>query len=652
MASVNARPRRLILLSGIAPVLVTAVLALYRPAVFARLEDAAYDVVLRAAGTIAPHPGVVVVDIDERSLESVGQWPWRRDVVGELITRLRDAGASVIAIDIMFAEPDRSEMPRTSAAAAATTPDTELARAVGEAPAVLGFGLVFDRPASLKRPCLLHPAPLAISQAAEAATHTPVFQAAGAVCNLPEIAKAARRSGFLNAAPDRDGILRRVPLLAEFDGVVYPSLALSAVAATQGIEHLSLHVSTVNASSLSIGERTVPLDGRSNLLLAYRGKKRTFPYLSAGDIMAGTIAAEDVRGKIVFVGTTALGTREVVATPLDTQFVGIEVQATTADNLLQQDFIHRSPFGSALDGVVVLAVGIAMAALLAWTGIVGGLLAGVAGVVGLWWGAASLLAESRLFVSPLWPTLGILASLAAMTLAKVRVERSRADLESRNKTGAQRLMVQTLLSLTETRDAETGRHSRRTQQYARVLAQSLATDPAYRSYLTHDRIDLLSSLAPLHDIGKVGISDRVLNKPGALDADELSEMRRHPELGRDVILKAEARVGIRDDATLQLAKDIVYTHHERWDGAGYPQGLRGTGIPTAGRLMAVVDVYDAVRARSLYNKCRSHEDTLAVIVKGKGTHFDPAVVDAFLRVAPQFEAISEEALTDAAAAVE
>ena len=628
--------------------LVTAVLALYRPAVFDRLEDAAYDVVLRSAGTIAPHPGVVIVDIDERSLESVGQWPWRRDVIGDLITRLRDAGASMIAIDIMFAEPDRSEMPRTGAAAPATTPDQELARAVGDAPVILGFGLVFDRATPSKRPCLLHPAPLAISQAAETATHTPVFQAAGAVCNLPVIAKAARRSGFLNAAPDRDGILRRVPLLAEFDDGVHPSLALSAVAASQGIEQLSLHVSTVNASSLSIGARTVPLDGRGNLLLAYRGKKRTFPYLSAGDVMAGTIDTRGVRGKIVFVGTTALGTREVVATPLDTQFVGIEVQATTADNLLQQDFIHRSAFGSALDGVMVLAVGIAMAALLAWTGIVGGLLAGVAGVIGLWWGAASLLAGSRLFVSPLWPTLGILASLAAMTLAKVRIERSRADHESRNTAAAQRLMVQTLLSLTETRDAETGRHSRRTQQYSRLLAQSLAADPAYRSYLTADRIDLLSSLAPLHDIGKVGISDRVLNKPGVLDADELCEMRRHPELGRDVILKAEARVGIRDDATLQLAKDIVYTHHERWDGAGYPQGLRGTDIPTAGRLMAVVDVYDAVRARSLYHTCRSHEDTIAVIVKGKGTHFDPAVVDAFLRVAPQFEAVSEEALSDGA----
>src|SRR6185436_1048849 len=143
-------------------------------------------------------------------------------------------------------------------------------------------------------------------------------------------------------------------------------------------------------------------------------------------------------------------------------------------------------------------------------------------------------------------------------------------------------------------------HARRTQQYARLLAEPLSSHPAFRDYLTKDRVDLLSRLAPLHDIGKVGVPDAVLNKPGKLTPEETVQMRRHPELGRDVILRAESRVGVRDDATLQLAKDIVYTHHERWDGKGYPQGLSGVDIPIPGRIMAVVDVYDAVHARSLY----------------------------------------------------
>jgi response regulator RpfG family c-di-GMP phosphodiesterase len=279
-------------------------------------------------------------------------------------------------------------------------------------------------------------------------------------------------------------------------------------------------------------------------------------------------------------------------------------------------------------------------------GIVYGIAGGAAGIAALWWGDAWLLSARGLFVSPLAPTLGGVGSLAVMTLATFVVERGRADTANREKTTTQRLMVQALLSLTETRDKETGRHSRRTQQYARLLAGQLATHPDFRAQLTPEQVDLLSSLAPIHDIGKVGIPDHVLNKPGALTPEEQAEMRTHPVLGRDVILKAEARVGVRDDTTLAMAKDIVYTHHERWDGTGYPEGLSGPAIPLAGRVMAVVDVYDAVRARSLYRAPLSHDDTVQLIVKGRGTHFDPAVVDAFLRVSPDFRTVSEETLAD------
>jgi putative two-component system response regulator len=103
---------------------------------------------------------------------------------------------------------------------------------------------------------------------------------------------------------------------------------------------------------------------------------------------------------------------------------------------------------------------------------------------------------------------------------------------------------------------------------------------------------------------------------------------------------------VRDDATLEMAKDIVYTHHERWDGAGYPQGLRGTAIPVAGRVMALVDVYDAVSSRTLYRQCKSHDDTVEFIVGGKGTHFDPGVVEAFLSVAALFKSTSDAAVAE------
>ena len=141
--------------------------------------------------------------------------------------------------------------------------------------------------------------------------------------------------------------------------------------------------------------------------------------------------------------------------------------------------------------------------------------------------------------------------------------------------------------------------------------------------------------------GKLISIEEAANLLGVSPA-ELAEMRQHPTLGRDVILKAEQRVGVRDDETLAMAKDIVYTHHERWDGTGYPQGLKGTQIPIVGRIMAVVDVYDAVHTRTLYSAPLSSEGVEKMIVKGRGTHFDPAVVDAFQVIAPLFRQVSDQ----------
>ena len=227
-----------------------------------------------------------------------------------------------------------------------------------------------------------------------------------------------------------------------------------------------------------------------------------------------------------------------------------------------------------------------------------------------------------------------------MTIATVTFERRRADNAGEARAASQRLMVQSLLSLTGMRDLETGRHSSRTERYTRVLAEQLARNPRYASYLNPERIDLLASLAPLHDIGKVGVPDAVLNKPSELTPEELAEMRRHPEYGRDVILKAEHEAGVHDDVILSLAKEIVYTHHEKWDGTGYPQGLRGPDIPIPGRVIALVDVWDAIRTRRLYDQPMSSAEAKAFIVKRRGTHFDPAVVDAFEHVADQMDELS------------
>ncbi len=630
------RPRRLLIFCGLIPSIIAALLSLYRPPFFADLEFSVYDTMVRSAHTHPPSGRIVIVDVDERSLSAIGQWPWRRDIVATLIARLRDLGASAVALDMIFAESDRD-----NGTGAGADSDRALAATLQRGRAVLGYAMTFEETLDPSRTCG-HPLGLAIVRPENELVGSPFFQATGAVCSIPALTKAAVASGFLNAAPDSDGIVRRVPVLMEFQGRVYPGLALAAVSAATGKRGVALRVANVNASSLVLDGRAVPLDGKSNLLVRYRGEKRTFPYVSAGDVLNGRAGPDAFKDKLVFVGTTALGTREVVATPLDTLFAGVEVHATVADNLLQQDFNGRPEHGVALETQAALGLGLVATLLVLRFGLAWGTLGIALCVAGVWGGAISLMSTTGTFLSPLFPTVGLTGALAAMTVAGVTVERHRADRAGRETATSQRLMVQTLLSLTGIRDAETGRHSRRTQRYTRVLAEQLAKHPAFRTYLTPERVELLASLAPLHDIGKVGVPDSVLNKPGGLTPEELAEMRRHPEYGRDVILKAEQEAGVHDDVTLAIAKDIVYTHHEKWDGTGYPRGLRGAEIPIPGRVMALVDVYDAVLTRKLYLPPMPYDDAVAFIVKGSGTHFDPAVVDAFVRVAPTLHTLSDE----------
>jgi putative two-component system response regulator len=200
-------------------------------------------------------------------------------------------------------------------------------------------------------------------------------------------------------------------------------------------------------------------------------------------------------------------------------------------------------------------------------------------------------------------------------------------------------MVMMLASLAETRDNETGNHIARTQHYVRTLAEALRHDPRHASQLTPEAIDLLFKSAPLHDIGKVGVPDSILLKPGRLTPDEFEVMKTHTTLAREAIEMTERRLG-RDVPFLRFAKEIATSHHEKWDGSGYPQGLAGEAIPLSARLMAVADVYDALISRRVYKPPFPHEEAVTIIMQGRGSHFDPVVCDAFFAQRETFRAIA------------
>ena len=204
----------------------------------------------------------------------------------------------------------------------------------------------------------------------------------------------------------------------------------------------------------------------------------------------------------------------------------------------------------------------------------------------------------------------------------------------------QDVTILAMASLAETRDNDTGNHIRRTQHYLRLLAEHLKSHPNFRSFLSDHTIDMLFKSAPLHDIGKVGIPDRILLKPGRFEAHEFAIMKTHCKLGRDAIQHAEDQLGLEVEF-LKYAKEIAYCHQEKWDGSGYPEGLAREAIPISARLMAVADVYDALISRRVYKEGMPHEKAVSIIAEGRGTHFDPDVTDAFLALTEQFQSVAK-----------
>jgi putative two-component system response regulator len=211
----------------------------------------------------------------------------------------------------------------------------------------------------------------------------------------------------------------------------------------------------------------------------------------------------------------------------------------------------------------------------------------------------------------------------------------------------QDVTVHALASLAETRDSDTGNHLRRTKFYVRLLAEHLRHHPRFQHFLDHEQvIETLFKSAPLHDIGKVGVPDRILLKPGRLEPDEFEIMKTHTTLGYEAIHQAEVDLGA-DLPFLRQAKEIALYHQEKWDGSGYPEGLKGDEIPISARLMAVADVYDALVSRRVYKEPMEHQQAREIMLKGRGSHFDPDILDAFVTLEPQFLDIARRYQDDA-----
>jgi adenylate cyclase len=642
------RPGRLLIIAcGFILTLFFCALSINRPPFLAHLDDRFFDGLITDGVPPKEFSGPVVVALDDDSLAHFGRWPWPRALMARLLTCIADQGPAGVGIDAIFAE---QELPTSGDklpgfAYNLSPGDLALAKALAGGPFVLGFEFTFAPQNSSTDDHLLLPLNIvSVRKRGSADLRQRLWQATGTVSSLPEFTRSVTISGFLNASMGQEGIIRRMPVLIERNGKIYPSLSLATVLRTVDVHEALIESDWSGECTMRVGNRRIPLDDRGQLLLRFRGWQGKIQPISAAALLQGRLPRNILKGRVVFVGATAAGMGEAVATPLNDLLAGVQIHAIAAENILNGDFARPSPWIYPL--LAILSMGILSTLICVGMPVMRGALILCVAAFGAWQGSVWLYQSEGLIFSPVLPLLVLLANFSQLSLIRSIFTEKGAQRQTHDLAMTRDFIMTSLASLAEIRDTETGAHILRTQRYLFILCQDLSRHPRFQPLLSQEKIELISKLAPLHDIGKVGLPDHLLRKTTGFTAEEYEEVKKHALYGRNAIAKAESRAGAYNDELLKYAKDIAYSHHERWDGTGYPEGLAGEQIPWAARLMALADAYDAMVSRRIYKEPIPHEVAVRIIIEGKGTLFDPDVVDAFLRVEKQWRQIASD-LVDA-----
>ncbi|WP_156802292.1 CHASE2 domain-containing protein [Leeia oryzae] len=632
---------------GLFLTLILAVLSVTQPDIIQTADQKLYDQLV--SGRVRPPQSAtpVLVGIDEESLAELGQWPWPRYRIALLLTQLKRLGAKSVALDFLMPEPDRSspeviQMERQRDLQGVVNPagpidqdsnSQQLASALHDTHTVLGYFLDYERLSAPNRqqqpPAIPTGTVLIRSQGISLSVPPPK----GVVRSLPVLTHAAYAEGFTNALLDNDGTLRRVPVLLSAEGQIHPSLALATLLSASTERKLKL-TKDANGIVLQWDHRHIPLDARGNMMLDYRTD--TYPYYPAATILKGGLAPGALQDKIVFIGSWASGLNDMHLTPSGKLVNGLVIHAMVVDNILSNTFISRPDWSKGVELFLVLAAGLFCTWLLSRAGFVMSVLTVLLGTTGFYAVSHLLLIKEGVYLSPLMPMMAFIVITAVLSLWKYEIEAHKVRVRTKELAAAQDEIIVSMSVMAEARDKETGGHIHRTQRYVETLARQLASTPKY-AHLTEFDILLLGKSAPLHDIGKIGIPDSILQKPGKLTPEEYAIMQTHTQIGAESLAKVMNGSGNPDKQSfLNYARDMTLCHHERWDGNGYPQKLKGEDIPLAGRLMALADVYDALISERVYKKGFPPEKVREFIIENGGSHFDPAVVDAFLAREAEF----------------
>lgn len=330
---------------------------IFPPSILQSLDDRLRDSMFTTRGEIAPKSdSVLIIDIDEKSLQQLGQWPWPRDILSKILKNLNDKNIAIVGLDIVFAEEDRSSPHNifkkfNIKKDVIANYDLEFAQTIANTPTILGYQFEFSNSDYInkKAPSIQT---IFIEKNKQMGKNY-LLEAKGSILNIPILQDSSYSSGFFNNIPDDSGIIRSVPLIISYNEQIYPSLAMETLRIALGVKKILINYNENGVNNIKLDELTIPTDRYGRLLINFRGKEKTFKYLSAVDIYNNNFKQEEVENKIALIGTSAAALMDLRATPFEAIFPGVEVHANAIDNIIAQDFLYKASWVDGLNIVLI-----------------------------------------------------------------------------------------------------------------------------------------------------------------------------------------------------------------------------------------------------------------------------------------------------------
>lgn len=589
----------------------------------------------------------VIVEIDEKSLEQLGQWPWPRILLAKGLEKILDQHPAAVGLDTFFPEQDRTSPQQIiNFYRQMIGVDVNLQNFPSE---LLDHDQIFAH--------VLQSGPTVLPLFASAKggiTNNGSFAADtfmalpdglrlpktnNLLCNNQTLQQAAQGFGYINAAVDHDGIFRRQPLMIDYRGKALPNLALAMLRLVDPKLNIQVPEKIWSPATVTCADRKIPFNRRGEILnLLY--PETAFTKISMVDLISGATPDNLMTGKLVLIGATAAGLYDQYMRSNGDIIPGVYVHAALLENIMQNQVLYQPEYTkkaamlfSFLLSLIVVWLVFQRHYLTSWIIYLG--TTTIALFIAWFLLQRGQYISIGYFLTP-FSFLFFIISLFFSVLHYVERKRFLEDLGE-----AHSATIDSMTMVAESRDVETGAHIIRTKEYIRILAVYLFQNTTYKRHLTPHTLDLLYRAAPLHDIGKVGIPDVILQKPGPLNERELDIMHSHVDIGRTIIENAINSYN-KTNEFLTIASNIAFSHHEKWDGSGYPLGLSGDDIPLEGRMMALADVYDALISRRCYKEPMSFEEAEKIILADSGRHFDPTITAAFSELRSEFRYVAQK----------